>query len=452
MTRGAKTGLLRRTGGRLAAAFRVARDLFPFTWLGLMTLAGGAVALFYYGWQRIDLLLLIVGAIVLGLGAVVLLVVAITSLTLWLRLRRPADGEPLKLECGYPNRTGFTLPTLWYVPFVRVAWQWVRPAAHVRTMKRAGRVHEEITPTQRGIRDEIVRRFEVSDVFGLSKVAFRSTEKRAVRFVPSAGALRNMHVVRSIAGGQDMAHPEGPPDGERMDMRHYAPGDPIKFVLWKVFARTRQLVVRTPERAISPIRQTVAYMVAGADDEPAAGAARVAIDSGALGTEWVLGADGNPEHAKTSTKALEVLARSADATPDQQGAGLADFLATATPGSVGRAVVFVPARSGPWLERVVAAARARSGQSGSPVEFVVCTDGVDRRPKKSLMARVAFADRDPLPTDDAKPPSTATPAVTADELAKVVETLSNARAKVLLVDRVAGRVYSDGHRRGTGTL
>ncbi|MDH4459650.1 MAG: M3 family metallopeptidase, partial [Nevskia sp.] len=53
---------------------------------------------------------------------------------------------------------------------------------------------------------------------------------------------------------------------------------------------------------------------------------------------------------------------SAHASPEQQGAGLAKFLSAATPGaSVGRAVVFVPATPGPWLDKVLAAARFNQG-------------------------------------------------------------------------------------------
>ncbi len=88
-----------------------------------------------------------------------------------------------------------------------------------------------------------------------------------------------------------------------------------------------------------------------------------------------------------------MLAKSAHASPEQQGAGLAKFLSAATPGaSVGRAVVFVPATPGPWLDKVLAAVRARSSpnQAMSPVEFVVCADGISRTPKPSLFARLAL--------------------------------------------------------------
>lgn len=434
-------GILARLGG----LGRRARDLFPFTPLGLLVLGLSAVALLRYGLRHIDLVLLVVGAVGLGLGVVALLVTTLTSLALAWRLRRLPEGAALKAECGYALRTGFSLPSLWYVPMVKLAWRWESPTARITVVPLRGRLHEELTPTHRGLYESITRRLEVSDAFGLTRVAFRFTEARGVRFFPSVGNLREVHVVRSLAGGDALSHPGGPPEGERVDLRHYAQGDPIKFVLWKVYARTRQLVVRTPERAISPVRQTVAYVVSGDGDEPAAGAARVAVDSGALGSEWVLGADGNDAFAKNPAQALEVLARSATTPDAQRGAGLARFLDQATPGATARAVVFVPATPGPWLERVVATARQRGAGPHSPsaVEFVVCTDGVDRRPRASWWARATLR----LHTPDAEGDN-ALPLTPAGDLAQVLKALAGARARVLVVDRRAGRAYNEGHQRG----
>lgn len=433
---------LRALMTRVARVFRTARDLFPLSALGIVLLAGASWGLVHFGINRSDVLFCVIGGVALGLGVIALLTTWITSLVLFLKLRKRAGADPLRLECGYSARTGFSLSNLWFVPIVKVSWSWVSPDAQVKQIPLNRRLHEEVIPARRGLHEFIVRRFEVTDAFGLTRVAFKVREERAARFVPSVGNLKQMHVVRSIAGGDATSHPSGPPEGERADMRHYNPGDPIKFVLWKVFARSRQLVVRTPERAISPVRQTVAYLVSGDGDEPAAGAARVAVDSGALGGEWVLGADGNDVNAKTGTQALEVLARSANTPREQGGAGLAHFLQRATPGAVGRAVVFVPARPGPWLDKVVAAARARTSpnQQWSPVEFVVCTDGIARTPKRGWFARFAFQQNETLAP-------TVTPPSAAADVNAVVNALSGARARVLIVDRLAGRVYAEGHRR-----
>lgn len=416
--------------------FTRTREFYPLTWLGVFVATGSVLALVFLGLRRIDLPLLVVGSVGAAMTGICVLATCFTSLGLFLRERKRAfASEPLVLECGARRRTGYTLPSLWYVPFVRVRWTWLSKDVDVAIQRERGRLHESIASYRRGVSNVIERKLTIEDVFGLSSLTFRAKEPREVRFTPSMGALKSVHVVRSMSGGQDISHPDAPPEGERIDMRYYNPGDPIRFILWKVFAKSRDLVVRTPERAISPVRQTVAYLVTGNADEPAAGAARVAVDSGALGTEWVLGTDGTSEYAKSKTLALDILARSANATDDDCGSGLNAFLQKATPASVGRAVVFVPAKPGPWLDRVVAAARNRTSSTSitSSVEFVVCTDGVkDDAPAKRWQK---FVTKKPdVKAEDGSLTST-------KELQEVVEALSRARAKVLVLDRKKGRIY-----------
>jgi hypothetical protein len=425
---------------RLRRILRRVRDGFPLTGLGLAIAALVTVAL-VAGFSEVDLVLLGAGAI----GLVALLVSLVTVTIGWLRvrvaLRRMKVPEtPIVLECGYPVRTGFRLPRLRFVPGARVRWKWIDPAAKVRLLPAGSWLEEEVFPATRGMRDMLVRRIEIGDAFGLATIAFERTEVRAVRLLPSVGGLRQMHVVRTLSGGSDHAHPEGSPDGERLDIRGYAPGDPIKYVLWSVFARTRQLVIRTPERALSAAKKTLAYLVAGAGDEPAAGAARVAVDAGALGGEWAFGADGVAEPASTKEAALEALARSAHAPREVAGQGLATFMREAAATSTGRALVFVPGKPGPWLDGVMkAAAQLAPDTSGRvPLEFIVCTDGVHPGAKASSGLKRAIVAVDEVADASDAP-------VAPDELSRVVQALGRLRARVIVVDRRHGHVHVAGH-------
>lgn len=428
---------------RLGARARPILDLVPLSPLGLFTLAGAGLALAHYGLGRIDLLLLVVGVVGLALGVLSLLGVITATLLLRARLR-PGDRLPaLRLEAGVPSRSGSSLPRLVYVPLVKIDWSWIEPAARVNGVPELLRVHEEITPERRALVEQIVRRVEVADVFGLCRMAFVVREPRSVTVLPSKGALQHVQVIRSIAGGDDVYDPLGSAEGERVDTRAYVQGDPMRLVLWKVYARSRQLVVRTPERAFSVARKTIAYLVAGPGDEPAAGAARVAVESGALGGSWVLGADGNDHDATTAADALDLLARSASSSPEQQGAGLEPFLRRTSQGGAARAVVFVPGRPGPWLERVLLAIHARPsvGPAGAalraPVELVVGIDGLEPEPPRSFLRRLLYARAEPTGP-------TRTP---ARDLAEVMSALTKTRARVTVVDRASGRVFGDAHRK-----
>jgi hypothetical protein len=418
----------------LAAIARRVRDFFPVTLLGLLVAGGGALALFPYGIERIDLVLLVVGIVALALVALATLFTIATAVVLFFRLRRRPPGEALSIECAFPRRTGFSVGSAWFVPFVRIGWGWLAPEVEVRLHRRGLRIHEEVLAQRRTHREDIVRRFEVGDAFGLTRIAFELREARPIRIAPSVGSLKNIHVLRSMSGGDELSHPAGPPVGERADMRGYVPGDPIRFILWKVFARTREVVVRTPERAIGPTHQTVAYVVTGDADEPAAGAARVAVDMGALGDDWALGADGCDNVAEDPREALELLARSGETREDAGGAGLSDFLGKATPGGLGRALVFVPGRPGPWIERLLGSiGKAR----GSSVEIVVCTDGVDRTPpEKSFLARLRRA------PETAPDPRRGIGPCRTEEVNEVLRRLASSGAPIYVLDRVTGQIWT----------
>lgn len=419
--------------------------LFPLTPLGVLVLAGSLFAFFYFGLEQIDLLLLTVGivGIALVLVTAVLVVVAAAILFRHLRKRSKEDGaeHALQLECGYPRRTGFGVPNLWFLPFVRVGWSWQEPLVHLHLFRHGLSTFEEVAALERCSRSTIRRRFDVADSFGLTRVRFDVEQTTSLKCYPAAGNLRQVHVVRSMAAGDQFPHPEGPAQGERVDMRHYSPGDPIRFILWKVFARTRQLVVRTPERAFGPIRQTVAYLVRGELDEPAAGAARVAIDCNALSNasgDWVLGTDGHRETASTARHALELLAGSGEVPYAKGGSGLDDFLQEAMPGGAFQILLFVPGKPGPWLPRVLASlARNRAVRT----EAMVCVDGVRTPHQKSPLRRVLTQHKERLDPRKGVGPTH------ASDLEEVCRKLARAGVIPTVLDRVQGRVYGPGHQQ-----
>jgi len=413
-------------------------DLFPLTPVGLVVLGASLVALLYYGLRRIDLILLVVGAVGTALVGLAVLTTIAGALVAWRSVRNRPTEELGKLECGFPSRTGFWLPYLWYVPLVDVRWTWIHPRAQVRTRRARSQLFEEVIASRRGVVREVVRRFEVGDIFGLCQIRFRVSEQRPVRFAPSRGNLQHIEIVRGMSGGDELSHPDGPTSGDPYDLRRYQAGDPIKLMLWKVFARTRMTVVRTPERAISPARKTVAYLVTGQLDEPAAGAARVAAENGSLGEDWVMGADGSGDVAMTAAQAVDVLTRSGHARPESGGAGLGDFLKRAATGSVGRTVVFVPGKPGPWMDKVRAACNNHRGR----IEFVVGIDGLARGPEQTWWQRVLTGE-----SRTARSAGSVDP-VRVGDLTDVIDGIGGARSKVVVVDRVDGRLYTPGHLEG----
>jgi uncharacterized protein (DUF58 family) len=276
--------------------------------------------------------------------------------------------------------------------------------------------------------DRVVRRVVIEDVLGLTRLAWRHRERVAVTVLPNVGELRQLPVLRTLAGGEDLPLPSGEPEGDRVDYRRYGPGDPLRTILWKTFARTRQLVVRTPERAIAPARRTVAYLVAAAGDEAAAAAARVAVETGVLGANWAFGADGAPcAGTERVATALDWIAASA-AARGHEGDGLELFLQEAERHGRVRGVVFVPAQGGLWLTRVIAAGARRRRL----LDVVVATDGIERDGGRALVTRLLTV---------ARPRRGLAAAALADTLGR----LRRAGLEPTVVERPTGRVYGRGH-------
>lgn len=105
----------------------------------------------------------------------------------------------------------------------------------------------------------------------------------------------------------------------------------------------------------------------------------------------------------------------------------------------GRIVVIVPATPGPWLDRARAAA-AQAGVAG--VEFIVCADGVAPAKKQSKLAKW-LVDEEPRERET----DAGDPLPSQDDLRRVCAAVANKSGAVLIVDRRAGRVYGDAHRR-----
>ncbi len=415
-------------------------DVLPLTWRGFFVLLFSSLALWRFGYETLDLLLFVVG--ISGLVLVGLSAIVVIWATLFLRRKIDVAGlSTRRLEAGSPIRTGFQAPALGRMPLVKVAWEWLEPhGVDCRIKPRRHRSVEEVVARRRDLVPEVRRRFVVGDAFGLTAIAWERGDPGPLTILPNVGRLKNMPVLQPMAAAEGLPHPMGVPEGDRMEIRRYVPGDSVRDILWKTFARTRQLNVRTPEKSIDRARKTVAYLLTGPGDEAAAAAARVALEGDLLGYGWRFGADGTSESTESLEPALEAIARSGsyrrtvgrDAAP---AAGLASFLdRQATFGDI-NCVVFAPAHAGPWIEEALAVTRNFSGA----VSFVLGTDGVSQPGPVPLWRRFLFT---------AEPAS----GVSTEELTKLLRTFASAGHSARVVDRSSGRAFNHHPQQGLGAV
>ena len=438
---------LRRARAPLARAWAFARrwgravaDKFPFTPLGVLLMVAGWLAVLEFGRKRQDLVLYVAGFGAVATIAVTFVLLLFTVALLAWKWTRLDDQPPSRVEAGKVLVTDFRLPRIyaWFPPLVLVHWDWVEPAqVLVEPRVRRGYVTEEVVFGERGEQEHTLRRIVVEDVLGLCRVAWRFSQRTPRTVLPALGRPLTSPLLEAFAGGDNISHPAGPPDGDLVDMRRYAVGDPMKRILWKVYARTRNVMVRLPERAISPTTRTLAYLCAGDGDEAAASVARLAVESDALGPEWRFAADmaeGNlDEDASDPTRALAMIVRSREARA-RGGDGLGPFLERNAQWG-GRCVVFASARPGRWLASVEQQARQRPGT----IEVILGVDGVTGVARSDRWRRFFLFDDagDELSRARAR----------GDELEALTKRLNASGAAVTVIDRPTGKVFARSSKR-----
>jgi hypothetical protein len=396
----------------------------PVTPSGLVVAASLAALIKWVALPKQDRVLLALALCGLVFEALSLLMVVTTAV--WLRVR--PQGNPsgvLRAEVGVPFRTGHALGLAAWNPLVRIELHWRAPAPARAVLVAEGlRLVEEVTAEHRGDANAVIRRFVVADVLHLARVRFDRSQTCSVAVLPARGPSPRPVVLPQLTNGDQLGHPSGRHEGDLIEMRRYAPGDPLKLVLWKLYGRTGRLLVRTPERALSPSESTLAYFIAGEADEASAGVARGFLETGALGTEVTFSADGATERTRTPGEAVHQVARSVEAR-EQGAVRLSSFLSDGEAEGIRACVLFAPGRPGHWLDRTV---RALAGRPG-PVRVFVGVDGLRSTATHAGLRRwVVRGDREPRRSAD------------VGQVGAVVAQLEAAGALVCVVDRVSGRV------------
>jgi uncharacterized protein (DUF58 family) len=383
------------------------------TFAGGLLAAMSSLAFWFLGVGRLDMVLL--AAAVLTALLLVLLGVSTLAAALFLRGRGRRAPGPGDLEGGRWNPTGFRLSLRW-IPYLSVRTVWERPEGFEAVLDPATGL-ERVRPLRRAEVPAVARRMVVGDILGLTSLAWRESSPGPVRALPAPAPLALGAALAGLKAGAEDPDPRGGPEGDRVDMRKYGPGDPARMILWKVYARTRKAFVRVPERALEPSPRICAFLPADAGDEPAARLARTVLERGLLGTGWRFGADG-AEDAHTLEEALEALARSGST---RVRGGLGPFLERARRDGFGACVLLVPACEGPWAEQV----REPLAHSPLSVHVVLALDGwAPPRPPRPFRPR---------------PPRGSRPS----EVLSLVDRLVHPGMAATLVDTASGDVLAE---------
>jgi hypothetical protein len=376
--------------GRVRERLARAADVVPLTARGALFAPACAAAL-QFASAEADRMVAMLASAGLALLALSALAVVIGALRVRAVLARgPDPARRLSLEVGRDAPGGLRLPRLRALLLVDVRSDWVGPEQVRCSMRpRGGSAEEWIRPDRRFELSRVVRRIRVSDAFGLARVSWLWGRSQHVTALPPTG-MPHGETPASRSAGDDAPSAAGAAQGDRFDLRPYQPGEPARHILWRSWARSGQLFTRAPERSAAPARRVAAYLVCGPGDEAAAGAARAALECGALGMDWLFGADGCDTTARTVGDALSLIARSGNAAP---APGIGRFAALLESEPQAALLVFAPAEPGAWLEELERALGGRSGESA-----IVLVHDRQRRMRPPWLAWRRTRDRDPLET------------------------------------------------------
>ena len=369
---------------RLSRLFQRARRLLPLRWGGLLLVAVAVLAL-TISRDEADHLLEPVALIALALVTAATLLVSFTTLVVRRRLKGQPVGVPPELTTGAEFITAFRVPNVRLLGLLDVDLVWVEPAGFdVELVRVDGTLGERIRAVERGRHERLVRRFTVEDVFGLSSLSFELEWELALRVSPVAAPV-HLTLASSASSGDSYSHPSGRPEGDLIEMRAYAHGDSMRHVLWRTYARTRRLLVRVPERAVAPQPVNVAFLLAGDGDEPSAGVARVFVEQGLLGPDFVFAADGA---SQPTTRVPEAVEQIIDSVRARRGDGpTADTVAGLVQSHrMGACVVFAPPVDGPWRQRLLGMAKRLSVRA----TVIIGTDAIASEPVRSSERRARW--------------------------------------------------------------
>jgi len=425
----------------LRQTLTVAKDHFPLTLQGVITLVLTLLCLRFFAYGDMDLVVFALTICTLAIVGFCLLFVFFGGLILKHRIKQQLNLESTaansqarsaykKVEAGFPNETGFTLPALALLPLVKLSWEIVHPDYIKTRTSHSGDdkwLAEEIIPSKRCFSDSITRRFTVADVLGFCQFSWRLKQEAQLVALPRTNSVKPLPLLRSLTAEDGIPNPSGDPDGDRMEIRPYVPGDSVRNIMWKVFARNRQLNVRLAEKSVFHSNRTVAYLLTSPNDEAAAAVARIALESGALGDDWAFGADGSEAPCVNLESSLIAIAKSR-AIGNTFSYGLDNFLSQAVDQRGAHCIVFAAAEMAPWLPPLKQTVARYQGR----FSVVLATDGIIDPEKLNFWQRILFQDDKSVSAQDKRG------STSRAELAGLLTDIGQLVESTLVVDRNTG--------------
>ena len=255
------------------------------------------------------------------------------------------------LETKQELDSGYRVFRPFWIPFIEVRVSVEAAPFEARYNKRGHWIEERIRVASRGRYESVSHLITVRDVFGITSFSFPHTSSFVAEIKPASCHFESIQLAARTSG-EGYSFPAGEAKGELVEMRRYQAGDPLRYILWRVFARSRKLLVRAPEPAVVEEREMFVYFVSGIDDEPSASLTRTFLASFAdARSELYFCADGTDRVSTDIVDALDDVIESA--RHREHGGESMEAQARYVPAqALNHSFIMVPPTMGAWYENV----------------------------------------------------------------------------------------------------
>ncbi len=262
----------------------------PFTSRGLILFVLAFVCLFYFGKEKSDLVATVIGITIAIACIMTLLPLLLTSRFIFKKFadfRDLSTGSNEKYFAQKEFSSFINLPAIKIPPFFNISLTRVFPEEHnehvkPKTIKLFGNfndprskfdVKDYLKFDRRGEFTQAGVAIRFGDILGLTRLEKFIPAAKNYAVHPQEVQIEPIAVMAASAQLGDVEHSNLERTGDLFDIRGYHPGDSLKRVLWKVYARSGNVVVRQPEPAIVPEGEVAIFVAARAEDDCVAASA-----------------------------------------------------------------------------------------------------------------------------------------------------------------------------------
>lgn len=245
----------------------------PITLRGYLSLVVCFFCLNYLGQKNSDLLGSILGISLLIIFTIFFLILLSFSSKMRKSLKVSSQDKNIEIFSKRENKTGLivnqiSIPPFFYLSIKRVFNNNnVIHAKHImpssKETKNSQNILQDIIKfPNRGIYKMSGYEVSFSDIMGLTKKTWLINHTDNYNVFSPIYEISNLPIMAASSQIGDNEQSNDNKNGDLFNIRAYQPGDSLKRILWKVYARTSHLVVREPEPAIIPEGEVSIYVFA----------------------------------------------------------------------------------------------------------------------------------------------------------------------------------------------